>query len=461
MSRRHKMRRGFFKKLTATVISAVLLAGSSVWAVGPQTRGPISLQLTSDNVTVTVGESAQIKATLSPDMEEELIGCGCGGTCGEDTCKDPSQGCICYGTDGAKQSYYADVSVVNPKSAIASAAYNDGYIKITGLSVGTVTVTAVGTLRKYGNASVPISITVKKAQSGTASTGSSGPSAAGATSASATSTPSGVSAAAVSPTTGGTVSSGSASASSAATSSSSPASSASAASSSASAASPAESAVTSGSADVSTVELVSGKTGKTALLDIQGQNKSVVFEKKDGDKLLYFWTFNGENVTAPADFDMGITTSTYNNTLRQALDIQGDALYLNFAHSGTLPGKATVSVNAGDAFADGTALYTYYYNATDKKAELIQKATVKDGFVSFDISHCSQYFFTSAPLSTSATQTAKATGAAVPVIPLAVALAVVVAALFCYLFFWARRGGTPAALAQKLFGRFGKKRARV
>ncbi|MFT9057637.1 MAG: hypothetical protein ABF449_13725 [Ethanoligenens sp.] len=469
-----KMRKICFNKWMALFFSsAIFLAGFASPHVEAATlRGQVSLSLETQTVSINVGSQKTVTATASPDSVQLLNGCGCNGTCGEDICTDPSQGCVCYGTTGAKQTSYAAISPLSDNTQVATAKYSNGAITIYALAPGTAHVSVTGRLNKYSDsATQTISVTVYK--SGTSSKpdstspsgsteGGAGTSTAGPTGNSSAST-GGVSTANVSPSTGGTVSKASgSSASGTASTASSPASSTTSSStssvtssaSSASIALAVESAVTSGSQDAATVELTSGPTGKTALMDIQGQDKSVVFEKKDGDKLLYFWTFNGKNITAPADIDMSLTASA-SSPIGKLLGIKGKALYLDFTHSGTLPGKATVSVNVGDTYKDGDTIYAYYYDPSSKKAELIEKdITVKDGFASFNITHCSTYFFTSSPLP------AVASGRSVsgsPVVPIIVVVLASLAALaFLYWFFWARKGGKPAELLALLTGRFNR-----
>ena len=72
-------------------------------------------------------------------------------------------------------------------------------------------------------------------------------------------------------------------------------------------------------------------------------------------------------------------------------------LIVTFDHHGALPSNATVRVNVSDKFSDGEELYLYYYNEETTDIEYIEHhLKVEDGYVEFNIEHCSNYFLTAA-----------------------------------------------------------------
>lgn len=72
-------------------------------------------------------------------------------------------------------------------------------------------------------------------------------------------------------------------------------------------------------------------------------------------------------------------------------------LIINFEHHGKLPSKAKVRINVDKRFLDGEELYLYYYNEEAKKIEFIDKdLKVSNGYIEFEIDHCSDYFLTGA-----------------------------------------------------------------
>jgi len=72
-------------------------------------------------------------------------------------------------------------------------------------------------------------------------------------------------------------------------------------------------------------------------------------------------------------------------------------LIISFDYHGALPLKTTVKINVANRFKNGESLYLYYYNPENDNIEYItHNVVVKDGFVEFQIEHCSDYFLTAA-----------------------------------------------------------------
>lgn len=113
----------------------------------------------------------------------------------------------------------------------------------------------------------------------------------------------------------------------------------------------------------------------------------------------YEWVIAGSDITNPSiKIDTKIELSNTAPTLiedgiKEEIDALGltDVLFMNFAHHGQLPGKATILYNVKDLYDDGTVLYILHYNEETGKLEGQQKVTVKDGVIAFDIESCSSY----------------------------------------------------------------------
>lgn len=122
---------------------------------------------------------------------------------------------------------------------------------------------------------------------------------------------------------------------------------------------------------------------------------SYVFDDEYGD-LLYQWKFEGENISdSDIAVDLGAAIDSETSSVEQAaIEREGLDPYtvIEFFHSGTLPGRAAVSVKVGEKFADGT-YELYYYNKDTGKLELCEDTVVKvsGGIAQFEISHCSSY----------------------------------------------------------------------
>ncbi len=72
-------------------------------------------------------------------------------------------------------------------------------------------------------------------------------------------------------------------------------------------------------------------------------------------------------------------------------------LIISFDYHGALPLKTTVKINVSNRFRNGEHLYLYYYNPENDTIEYItHDVEVKNGYVEFQIEHCSDYFLTAA-----------------------------------------------------------------
>lgn len=72
-------------------------------------------------------------------------------------------------------------------------------------------------------------------------------------------------------------------------------------------------------------------------------------------------------------------------------------LIISFDYHGKLPLETTVKINVADRFKNGEKLYLYYYNPEAGDIEYIMhNVEVKNGFIEFQIEHCSDYFLTGA-----------------------------------------------------------------
>ena len=72
-----------------------------------------------------------------------------------------------------------------------------------------------------------------------------------------------------------------------------------------------------------------------------------------------------------------------------------DSLYVEFMHSGLLPGKASVTLNVAERFEDGESLYFYYCNPDKEKLDLVAaNLLVENGYVTLPMEHCSEYILT-------------------------------------------------------------------
>ncbi len=123
--------------------------------------------------------------------------------------------------------------------------------------------------------------------------------------------------------------------------------------------------------------------------------KGITFDiVDDSGKTIYKWFFDGNNIDKPdMDMDLTLDFETEKKTEIEELIGRTDVMYLSFAHHGELPGSALMTVYVGDQYDDGEIIYLYYYNEEEKVVELMSGGLyVYEGYVTFVIKHCSDYF---------------------------------------------------------------------
>lgn len=125
--------------------------------------------------------------------------------------------------------------------------------------------------------------------------------------------------------------------------------------------------------------------------------KSIVFDVVDGNgKTEYKWEFHSEDIQNPKiAMSLKMRMAGMNeDPAVQALANGADGLILDFMHAGTLPGRARVTFDVSDKFADGSTVYLYYYNEAANRLEVSSEALeVKDGYISFDVTQCAKVIF--------------------------------------------------------------------
>lgn len=134
-------------------------------------------------------------------------------------------------------------------------------------------------------------------------------------------------------------------------------------------------------------------------------SKEVVYNVIDYERnLTYSWSFSKENIDIPLaeslemDINLRLNIDAItNNTNIINEKVNDNKLIVTFDYHGSLPTKAKVLVDVQNKFKNGEHLYLYYYNPELDQIEFIDKdIVVKDGYVEFEIDHCSDYFLTGA-----------------------------------------------------------------
>ncbi len=125
-------------------------------------------------------------------------------------------------------------------------------------------------------------------------------------------------------------------------------------------------------------------------------NDKVIFTFSEKGKFLYSWSFDKRSYNNNGfEFDMGIKNkSLFEKKINKLTDKKTPKEFVSFNYHGNLPSSATIKLPAHN-FKDGDRLNLYYYNDETGKIENIKSnIMVSGGYVTFDISHCSDYFLT-------------------------------------------------------------------
>ncbi|MEG0909684.1 MAG: Ig-like domain-containing protein [Bacilli bacterium] len=141
-----------------------------------------------------------------------------------------------------------------------------------------------------------------------------------------------------------------------------------------------------------------------SLFETAKNNKTNVdFNVVDKDKKLsYSWGFDGtmlENLEKFVKLNLELSVTKLapeliKNDINSVVDMD-KSLFVNFSYHGELPGKAHMKIYVGNLYKDGALVTLYYYNETSKKTEkMASDLVVKNGYVEFDITHCSTYVLT-------------------------------------------------------------------
>lgn len=357
--------------------------------------GTVGVSLGTTYVSLQAGASTNVSVSINPSASDQTQGCGmakCPQSC--DTketiaagyaCFDANGQCTCNG--GGYSTYYPQSYASSSNAGVASAYMSGSTLVITANGAGSATITVGASLRQYTDGAAYVQVDVS-APPAPVEPPSSGGSSSGGTSSG-----------------GGSSSGGEA-----------PAALPSAAPSSSGVPEAAE-AVESRDDDVNEKEMETdgGKVilsecnshldAPATLAKIVGTEDQVIFwSGTSSERPDYSWTFTGDKLkedAADRAFDPTIAVSKLGtgnvaNIMKQAKD----GIVLDFAHSGDLPGEASVYVNVDASFDDGTVLKLYCFDP-DKVAfgEAEAETTVEAGYASFTLTHCSTWALSTDDLS--------------------------------------------------------------
>lgn len=138
-------------------------------------------------------------------------------------------------------------------------------------------------------------------------------------------------------------------------------------------------------------------TEKYEIEKIISENKVIINIKEKDGNLYYSWSFDKDKIGTEIDLNFELNFVSEQKRKIDAIAENKDKTYLSFTHHGNLPSEATINVYVGDKYKNKEKLYLYYYNEEKDIVEYVDHdLKVKDGYVTFKINHCSDYFLTGA-----------------------------------------------------------------
>ncbi len=140
---------------------------------------------------------------------------------------------------------------------------------------------------------------------------------------------------------------------------------------------------------------ISSISASDKLIRTETKDKVMFIQDKDGE-FAYSWSFDkAEFKQNEFEFDMKIKFKSPNkHEINSLISKNMKKEYVSFNYHGDLPGVATIKIPT-TKFSDGDRLNLYYYNDQTNEIETVNtNLLVKNGYITFDIDHCSDYFLT-------------------------------------------------------------------
>ncbi len=380
-------RKNFKRKICIAVAASMLwLTVAAVPSLAYFNRGAVQISLSQTSLSLDQGASASVSVTIDPIKEDQLPGCGmaeCPQTCGSSGCLNENGECTCAGTN--YKTYHSSVAVSSSNASVATASYANGTLTVKGIGAGTAVITATGSMRQYTDASVTMNVTVKG--SGNAAGASAKP---------------------------GTAGNGSAAAPSEGMNTSDIKGAGAAAQSDDSAAAQDADAAAAGQDEAAAAlgELRNTKKGLYRIVELTdttdtaacfaqaAEEKShIVFQKKSGENVKWSWTFDAADLGSAdvSSLKLGITASAEcPDDINGFVTVSGgNAYYMQFEHSGSLPAPAEIYMNVSEVFPDNGTLRLYHSaeNGADLE-EVSSDVMAENGYATFTIDSCSDYILT-------------------------------------------------------------------
>ena len=128
---------------------------------------------------------------------------------------------------------------------------------------------------------------------------------------------------------------------------------------------------------------------------IYGDDETIVAKGTTRGGNQYTISFNGNDVTLPADFNPEIVCESANEaSMRMEAGSASDYKIISFINTNTFPGTALVRMDVSDVYTKG--VYNLYkWNSSAKKSEFVKEVVVNDGWAIFTADSGGDYYLSS------------------------------------------------------------------
>lgn len=133
------------------------------------------------------------------------------------------------------------------------------------------------------------------------------------------------------------------------------------------------------------------------LTKLKEKEIKIKINKYEDNNIKYTWTLNGKNLDKMSNFDTLVKFESKNEKKINDLTNYAESIYLDYSYSGSLPKGTKFRVYVGSNYDEYDLINLYYYDQTNNKLVLEEEGLmVKNGFVEYEIEHCSEYILTQA-----------------------------------------------------------------
>ncbi len=134
---------------------------------------------------------------------------------------------------------------------------------------------------------------------------------------------------------------------------------------------------------------------KSSFEAIYGDDETITAKGTTRGGSQYTVSFNGNDVTAPADFDPEIVCESANEAaIRMEAGSASDYKIISFVNTNAFPGTALVKMDVSDVYTKG--IYNLYkWDTKAKKSEFVKEVVVNDGWAIFTVASGGDYYLSS------------------------------------------------------------------